>query len=296
MAELAEDQDFDFGPGVVEGVGVNTLALAEVALTCPTPEQAVMPGGIAVAPELAEPGEASAIETNIPILEPPTEAATQPLPEPPNISEVYARKNSRDLQLVLKARGGDGQAMDSLIKRYLGLVRTRANNYFLAGGENDDLIQEGLVGLYEAVRDFKPDKGAHFHGFAELCIVRQMITAVKTATRGKHGPLNTYVSFSHILTGQENDGDVTLGDALPGPAVHEPSTMVISTQELQSLVLCLGTRLSELESDALRMYLEGNSYKAMAAELSSDTKTIDNALQRVKRKIITHQKAREVLL
>src|SRR6478672_2998974 len=201
-----------------------------------------------------------------------------------------------DLQLVVRARNGDQAAMDQLIRRYTSFVRLKASSYFLAGGDSEDLIQEGLVGLYKAVRDFRPDKETSFRSFAELCVTRQIITAIKTATRFKHSPLNTYVSFSHTPAGQDSDGECSLGDALPGPAVHEPSVMVISTEELQSLVMCLGTGLSSLEADALRLYLEGSSYEDMAAELGCYTKTIDNALQRVKRKIITHQKAREVAL
>jgi RNA polymerase sporulation-specific sigma factor len=185
--------------------------------------------------------------------------------------------------------------MDSLLRRYNGFVRLKASSYFLAGGESDDLIQEGLIGLYKAVRDFRTDKDTSFRSFAELCVTRQIITAIKTATRFKHAPLNTYVSFSHTPAGQESDGDCTLGDALPGPAVNDPSVCVISTEELQSLVFSLGSGLSRLESDALRLYLEGNSYEQMAEDLGCDTKTIDNALQRVKRKIISHQKSREVL-
>jgi RNA polymerase sporulation-specific sigma factor len=125
-------------------------------------------------------------------------------------------------------------------------------------------------------------------------VTRQIITAIKTATRFKHQPLNQYISFSHTPAGQDGDGECTLGDALPGSAVQEPSVVVISTEELQALLTTLGTGLSALESSALRLYLEGCSYEAMAAELGCDTKTIDNALQRVKRKIIQHQKAREV--
>ena len=185
--------------------------------------------------------------------------------------------------------------MDQLIRRYTGFVRLKASSYFLAGGDSDDLIQEGMIGLYKAVRDFRPDKETSFRSFAELCVTRQIITAIKTATRFKHSPLNTYVSFSHTPAGQDSDGECTLGDALPGPGVHKPSVVVMSTEELQSLVFCLGTGLSPLESDALRLYLEGASYEDMAERLGCDTKTIDNALQRVKRKIITHQKTREVL-
>ena len=196
---------------------------------------------------------------------------------------------------MMKARNGDDSSMDVLMRRYHGFVRLKASSYFLAGGDGEDLIQEGLIGLYKAVRDFRPDKETSFRSFAELCVTRQIITAIKTATRFKHAPLNTYVSFSHTPAGQESEGECTLGDALPGSAVNEPSICVISTEELQSLVFCLGSGLSPLEADALRLYLEGSSYEEMAERLECDTKTIDNALQRVKRKIITHQKGREVL-
>ncbi len=210
-------------------------------------------------------------------------------------SAQRAERELEDLQLVIRARNGDTKAMDTLIRRYTGFVRLKSSSYFLAGGDSEDLIQEGLIGLYKAVRDFRSDKETSFRSFAELCITRQIITAIKTATRFKHSPLNTYVSFSQTPAGQESEGDCTLGDALPGPSVDEPSIMVISTEELQSLVFCLGTGLSQLESDALRLYLEGSSYEEMAESLSVDTKTIDNALQRVKRKILQHQDSRQVL-
>jgi RNA polymerase sporulation-specific sigma factor len=199
------------------------------------------------------------------------------------------------LQLVLRARNGDAGALDQLIRRYTGFVRLKSSSYFLAGGDSEDLIQEGLIGLYKAVRDFRSDKETSFRSFAELCVTRQIITAIKTATRFKHAPLNTYVSFSHTPAGHEGDGDVTLGDALPGPGVDEPSVVVISSEELQSLVFTLGTGLSKLEAEALRLYLEGSSYEEMAEQLGCDTKTIDNALQRVKRKVLTHQRSREVV-
>ena len=209
-------------------------------------------------------------------------------------SAQKAQRELEDLQLVMRARNGSEVALDTLMRRYTGFVRLKASSYFLAGGDSEDLIQEGLVGLYKAVRDFRADKETSFRSFAELCVTRQIITAIKTATRFKHAPLNTYVSFSHTPAGQE-DGDCTLGDALPGPGVDDPAVCVISTEELQSLVFCLGTGLSPLESDALRLYLEGNSYEEMAEGLGCDTKTIDNALQRVKRKVLQHQQERAVL-
>ena len=210
-------------------------------------------------------------------------------------AEQRAWREPAELTLIIRARNGDEVAMDSLIRRYAGFVRLKASSYFLAGGDGDDLVQEGLVGLYKAVRDFRPDKDTSFRSFAELCITRQIITAIKGATRFKHAPLNTYVSFSHTPAGQDGDGECTLGDALPGPGVNDPAVCVISTQELQSLVFSLGTGLSPLERDALRLYLEGLSYEQMAEELGCDTKTIDNALQRVKRKVLQHQRGRQVL-
>ena len=209
-------------------------------------------------------------------------------------SAQKAQRELEDLQLVMKARNGSTAALDTLMRRYNGFVRLKASSYFLAGGDSEDLVQEGLVGLYKAVRDFRADKETSFRSFAELCVTRQIITAIKTATRFKHQPLNQYISFSHTPAGQDADSECTLGDALPGPRVDDPAICVISTEELQSLVFCLGTGLSQLEADALRLYLEGDSYDLMAEKLGCDTKTIDNALQRVKRKVLTHQRSREV--
>src|SRR5262245_3404255 len=205
------------------------------------------------------------------------------------------KRELEDLQLVMRVRNGDDRARELLIRRYTGFVRMKASSYFLAGGESEDLVQEGLIGLCKAVRDFRPDKETSFRSFAELCVTRQIITAIKTATRIKHRALNSYVSFSHTPAGQDPESDCTLGDALPGSHVDEPSVQVISSEELQSLVFSLGSGLSGLEADALRLYLEGNSYEQMADVLGCDTKTIDNALQRVKRKIVLHRQSRAVL-
>jgi RNA polymerase sporulation-specific sigma factor len=205
------------------------------------------------------------------------------------------QRELEDLQLVLRARNGSDGARDELMRRYHGFVRLKASSYFLAGGDAEDLIQEGMIGLFKAIRDFRHDKETSFRSFAELCVTRQIITAIKSATRYKHAPLNTYISFSHTPAGQESDGECTLGDALPGPSIDDPSVRVISTEELQALVGCLGTSLSGLESEALRLYLDGHSYESMADELACDCKTIDNALQRVKRKILAHQATRAVV-
>lgn len=198
-----------------------------------------------------------------------------------------------DEGLVRRARAGDQQAMDQIIARYRGFVRLKASAYFLAGGDSEDLIQEGLIGLFKAVRDYRPEREASFRSFAELCVTRQIITAIKTAARNKHTPLNTYVSFSNTRAGSEQE--TTLADVLPDDPVTDPVNQAISTEELQSLVECLGKVLSPLESQVLAMYLEGRSYEEVAERLECNPKSVDNALQRVKRKVETHLKEREVL-
>lgn len=200
-----------------------------------------------------------------------------------------------DAYLVSRAKGGDGPAYDQIVRRYSGFVRLKASSYFLLGGDGDDLIQEGLLGLFKAVRDFRTDRESSFRNFAELCITRQMITAVKTASRNKHSPLNQYVSFAQTpATGGE--GESSLEEILPGPIVDDPASRVISSQELASLVDCLTSVLSELESEVLTLYLDGRSYEEISERLDCDTKTVDNALQRVKRKVGIHLDTREVAL
>jgi RNA polymerase sporulation-specific sigma factor len=198
--------------------------------------------------------------------------------------------------VIALAKQGKPEAYDMIVRRYFGFVRLKASSYFLIGGDADDLIQEGLVGLYKAVRDYRSDRESSFRNFAELCITRQIITAVKTSTRNKHTPLNEYVSFSQTPASGGGDGDPTLDELLPGPSVHDPVNQVISTEELQSLVACLSSVLSELESAVLSLYLDGHSYELIGERLDCDTKTVDNALQRVKRKVGTHLAARAVPL
>ncbi len=199
-----------------------------------------------------------------------------------------------DHYLIALAKQGKSDAMDRIIRRYHGFVRMKASSYFLIGGDSDDLVQEGLVGLYKAVRDYRSDRESSFRNFAELCITRQIITAVKTATRNKHTPLNQYVSFSQTPAAA-GDSDSTLDEILPGPSTGDPVNQVISTEELKSLVACLSSVLSELESSVLSLYLDGNSYEEVGERLACDTKTVDNALQRVKRKVVTHLNSRVVL-
>ncbi len=196
--------------------------------------------------------------------------------------------------LIALAKQGNADAYDRIVRRYYGFVRLKASSYFLAGGDSDDLIQEGLVGLYKAVRDFRTDRESSFRNFAELCITRQIITAVKTATRNKHTPLNGYISFSASPVSLGGDGEPTLEEVIPGPSVNDPVNQVISSEELRSLVDCLSSALSELESRVLALYLDGHSYEQIGERLICDTKTVDNALQRVKRKVGTHLSARAI--
>jgi RNA polymerase sporulation-specific sigma factor len=201
-----------------------------------------------------------------------------------------------DHYLIALAKQGRKDAYDKIVKRYYGFVRLKASSYFLIGGDSDDLIQEGLVGLYKAVRDYRSDRESSFRNFAELCITRQIITAVKTSTRNKHTPLNEYVSFSQTPASSGGEGDPTLDELLPGPTAHDPVNQVIGSEELHSLVACLSSVLSELESAVLSLYLDGYSYESIGEQLACDTKTVDNALQRVKRKVGAHLTSREVLL
>src|SRR5205814_3346561 len=184
-----------------------------------------------------------------------------------------------DGYLIALAKQGDPTSYDRLVRRYYGFVRLKASSYFLAGGDSDDLVQEGLVGLYKAIRDFRSDRELSFRIFAELCITRQIITAGKTATRNNHTPLNQYVSFSSTPAGAGEDVP-TLDQMLPGPSVHDPVNQVISSEELRSLVGCLSSALSELESRVLSLYLDGYSFEPVGERLQCDTKTVDNALQR----------------
>jgi RNA polymerase sporulation-specific sigma factor len=210
-------------------------------------------------------------------------------------AQSHAEAELDDHYLIALAKQGRPDAYDMIVRRYYGFVRLKASSYFLIGGDSDDLIQEGLVGLYKAVRDYRSDRESSFRNFAELCITRQIITAVKTATRNKHTPLNQYISFSQTPAAS-GDSEPTLDEVLPGPAHIDPVNQVISTEELHSLVACLSSVLSELESSVLSLYLDGRSYEEVAERLTCDTKTVDNALQRVKRKVGAHLASRAVPL
>lgn len=200
-----------------------------------------------------------------------------------------------DEQLVACAKNGDTEAERKLLVRYRHFVRMKASSYFLAGGDSDDLIQEGNIGLYKAIRDYEYGRSTTFRSFAELCVTRQIITAIKTASRQKHHPLNTYVSFSNAPCSADYDTR-TLADVLPSGRSSDPVQQVISSEECASLTDCLVRLLSPLESKVLKYYLEGNSYEAIAAYIDHDTKTVDNALQRIKRKVTLHLESRRVVL
>jgi RNA polymerase sporulation-specific sigma factor len=208
------------------------------------------------------------------------------------VARLSAGANSlpqvEDTFLIALAKQGNTDACHRLVRRYYGFVRLKASSYFLAGGDSDDLIQEGLVGLYKAIRDYRSDRESSFRNFAELCITRQIITAVKTATRNKHTPLNQYVSFASTPSNDSGENDSTLDEMLPGSSVHDPVNQVISSEELRALVACLSTALSDLESRVLALYLDGHSYEEVGRQLGCDCKTVDNALQRVKRKVGQH--------
>ncbi len=200
----------------------------------------------------------------------------------------HSQLQVEDRYLIALAKQGNPDAYDRIVRRYYGFVRLKASSYFLVGGDSDDLIQEGLVGLYKAVRDYRSDRESSFRNFAELCITRQIITAVKTATRNKHTPLNQYVSFSSTPAGATGDSEPTLDEMIAGSPVHDPVNQVISSEELRALVACISTALSELESRVLSLYLDGHSYEEVGRRLGCDCKTVDNALQRVKRKVGQH--------
>jgi RNA polymerase sporulation-specific sigma factor len=202
---------------------------------------------------------------------------------------------SSDISLVNSYRRGNQGALDALMLRYHQFVRLKASSYFLAGGDSEDLIQEGMLGLYKAVRDYREDRQASFRSFAELCITRQIITAIKTATRQKHSPLNGYLSFSQSPSDSGEESDCSLADVLPGPPAHDPVNQVISSEEVESLTACLMSLLSALEGRVLRLYMLGLSYERIANELECDCKTVDNALQRIKRKVDLHLESRKVL-
>ncbi|MBZ5751452.1 MULTISPECIES: RNA polymerase sporulation sigma factor SigH [Metabacillus] len=199
-----------------------------------------------------------------------------------------------DEQVVELVHNGNSEALDYLITKYRNFVRAKARSYFLIGADREDIIQEGMIGLYKAIRDFKEDKLTSFKAFAELCITRQIITAIKTATRQKHIPLNSYVSLDKPIFDEESDR--TLMDVISGAKVMDPEELFINQEEFDDIEVKMGEILSDLERKVLVLYLDGKSYLEISEELNRHVKSIDNALQRVKRKLERYLELREISL
>lgn len=188
-----------------------------------------------------------------------------------------------DEEIVMEAKSGNWRAQEFLISKYENFVKAKAKSYFLIGADKEDIYQEGMIGLYKAIRDFRPDKLSSFRAFAELCVTRQIITAIKTATRQKHIPLNTYVSLNKPI--YDDESDRTLLDVLSEAKVADPEELIISREKLNHIQNEIGEVLSDLEMEVLMSYLDGKSYQEIACDLDRRAKSIDNALQRVKRKL-----------
>ena len=201
--------------------------------------------------------------------------------EPYSGSEQYAELS--DEEIVALCRTGDSVAVEFLLNKYKNFVRSKARSYFLIGADHEDIVQEGMIGLYKAIRDFRPEKLSSFRAFAELCITRQIITAIKTATRQKHIPLNSYVSLNKPL--YDDESDRTLMDVCAEGHSANPEEMLISQEDLAGIHQRIDEVLSGLEQEVLSAYLAGKSYQQIADNLGRHVKSIDNALQRVKRKL-----------
>ncbi|WP_251553865.1 RNA polymerase sporulation sigma factor SigH [Neobacillus muris] len=199
-----------------------------------------------------------------------------------------------DEEMVDLVHQGDSEALDYLIYKYRNFVRAKARSYFLIGADKEDIVQEGMIGLYKAIRDFREDKLTSFKAFAELCITRQIITAIKTATRQKHIPLNSYVSLDKPIYDEESDR--TLMDVLSGAKVLDPEELIINQEEFDHIEVKMSELLSDLERKVLALYLDGQSYQEISEELNRHVKSIDNALQRVKRKLERYLEIREFSL
>ena len=188
-----------------------------------------------------------------------------------------------DEEVVYEAKKGDCRAQEYLISKYENFVKAKAKSYFLIGADKEDIYQEGMIGLYKAIRDFKADKLTSFKAFAEICVTRQIITAIKTATRQKHIPLNTYISLNKPI--YEEDSDRTLIDVLSELKITDPEELIIGKEQIKHIEGEMAKVLSDLEMEVLQSYLDGKSYQEIACDLDRQAKSIDNALQRVKRKL-----------
>jgi len=204
--------------------------------------------------------------------------------EPDPLQEEKERFGSlSDEQVVEMSHQGDVSAEEYLLDKYKNFVRSKARSYFLVGADHEDIVQEGMIGLYKAIRDYRPDKLSSFRAFAELCITRQIITAIKTATRQKHIPLNNYVSLNKPLYDEESDR--TLLDVIVEGRISDPEELIINMENVGNIRSKINEVLSGLEQEVLNAYLDGKSYQEIAEALGRHVKSIDNALQRVKRKL-----------
>jgi RNA polymerase sporulation-specific sigma factor len=192
-------------------------------------------------------------------------------------------ENKTDEEIVIEAKLGSTRAQEFLISKYENFVKAKSKSYFLIGADKEDIYQEGMIGLYKAIRDFNPEKLTSFKAFAELCITRQIITAIKTATRQKHIPLNTYVSLNKPI--YEEESDRTLIDVLSELKITDPEELIIGKEQIKHIEDKMSKVLSDLEMEVLQSYLDGKSYQEIASDLDRQAKSIDNALQRVKRKL-----------
>ncbi len=202
-------------------------------------------------------------------------------------------EQSEDRTLVAQVRDGDERALEGLLSRYRGFARAKARSYFLAGSDKEDVVQEGMIGLYKAIRDFDLDQDTPFRAFAELCISRQILTAIKTANRNKHKPLNSSVSLDAPAYGGDDPSDGSIGETLLASKTADPVELVISSEEIEALKASLKENLTDLESDVLTLYMDGKSYEEIARVLGNHVKSIDNALQRIKRKLQRHIDSRD---
>ena len=208
----------------------------------------------------------------------------------PCTSEI-SQQQPLDEKLVGAAKNGDLKALELLMNRYKNYVRAKARSYYLIGADREDIIQEGMIGLFKAVRDYRDDRPSSFKAFAELCITRQMITAIKTATRQKHIPLNSYISLNKPMYDEESDR--TLMDVISGQKLTNPEELMICREELGNIENRMGDILSDLELRVLTLYVNGRSYHEIACEKNRHVKSIDNALQRVKRKLERYLETRK---
>ena len=204
-------------------------------------------------------------------------------------------RDAGDEEIVELARAGDEVALEHLLIRYKNFTRVKARSYFLVGADKEDIVQEGMIGLYKAIRDFQAERQTSFRAFAELCITRQIITAIKSATRQKHIPLNSYVSLNRPVSNEDGEQDRVLVDVLATHTSADPVELVISSEEVRSMQTSFSEILSDLEAHVLHLYLEGKSYQEIAVGLKRHVKSIDNALQRIKRKVEAHMDRRRVI-